>query len=217
MKKEEVKNKFKKLFNHPDNKQSNKKLNSYFYLLIGSGIIIMILSNVTSVFQPNDNERAVDLGSRAAEDEEVSANQSSSPSSIMEYEKYYESQLKEILSDVIGVSNVSVKVNVASTEKKVHEKNRRNEKQVTEENDQEGGTRTIENHSIDEEVVIVQDGDNDKPITVASEKPKVTGVIVVAQGAERLQVKQQIIEAVTRFLHVPSHQVSVLPKKIKEE
>lgn len=216
MKKEDVKNKLKNLFDNQENKQTNKKLNSYFYILIGAGVIIMILSNVTSTFQPNNNEPAVDSDSEASE-EEVSANRSSSPSTIVEYEKYYESQMKEILSDVIGVTNVSVKVNVASTEKKIHEKNRRNEKQVTEENDQEGGTRTIENHSIDEEVIIVKDGDNDKPVTIASEKPKVTGVIVVAQGAERLQVKQQIIEAVTRFLHVPSHQVSVLPKKIKEE
>lgn len=217
MKKEDVKNHFKQLLQPKGNKQQHKKLNHYFYLLIGAGILIMILSNIGSPFQSDGNHlAAIDSGSEAV-DEEAAANPSSGPSSIVEYEKYYESQLKEILAEVIGVSNVSVKVNIASTEKKIHEKNRSNEKQVTEERDQEGGTRTIESHTIDEQVVITREGDNDKPIVIGSEKPKVTGVIVVAQGAEQMAVKQQIIEAVTRFLHVPSHQVSVLPKKIKEE
>lgn len=217
MKKEDVKNKFQKLFDNQDNKK-NIKLSSYFYVLIGLGIVIMLMSNLTSTFHPTNDESKADSGSdMIEEDEEVLANRNSGPSTIVEYENYYEAQIKEILSDVIGVSNVSVKVNVASTEKKIHEKDRQNEKQVTEENDQEGGKRTIESHSNDEQVIIIKDGDNDRPVIVASEKPKVTGVIIVAQGAERMRVKQQIIEAVTRFLHVPSHQVSVLPKKIKEE
>lgn len=215
--KKDVKNKLQKLFDNQDKKQS-KKLTSYFYILIGLGIVIMLMSNLTSTFHPDPDGHPADSGTETfEEEEEVSARRSSGPSTIVEYENYYETQIKEILSDVIGVSNVSVKVSVASTERKVHEKDRRDEKQVTEERDQEGGTRTIESHSIDEQVIIINDGDNDKPVVVASEKPKVTGVIVVAQGAESMQVKQQIIEAVTRFLHVPSHQVSVLPKKIKEE
>lgn len=217
MKKDELITKLKQWFTNEQSKQKNKTtFNAYFYMIIGIGVFIMLLSNLTSTFQENDpNVVSVDTDYETAE-EEVAA-EPSHPSSIVEYEKYYETQMKEILSDVIGVSNVSVKVNVASTERKIHEKDRRNEKQVTEERDQEGGTRTIESQSLDEQVIITNDGERDQPVVIASEKPQVTGVIVVAQGAEQLQVKQQIIEAVTRFLHVPSHQVSVLPKKIKED
>ncbi len=214
MKKDEIKTKLTELFKQTNNK-NNKKLNTYFYLVIGLGILIMLLSNITSSIRPNPEPSIHETNSENVE--EISADKSPSPATIVEYEKYYETEIKDILSDVIGVSNVSVKVNIASTEKKIHETDRRNEKQVTKENDQEGGTRTIESDSIDEEVVIINDGEQDKPVVIGSEKPKVNGVIVVAQGAESMQVKQQIIEAVTRLLHVPSHQVSVLPKKIKEE
>lgn len=205
-----MKKQLQKLFKNHENKPSNKKLQVYIYILISLGIIIMLLSNMTSTFIPDEQEQLAN--SKVEENDDASR-----PHTIKEYEKYYESQLKEILSEVIGVSNVSVKVNIATTEKKIHEKNRRNEKQITEEKDQEGGTRTIENHSIDEQVVIINNGNQDEAVVIGTEKPKVTGVIVVAQGAEQLQVKQQIIEAVTRFLHIPSHQVSVLPKKIKED
>lgn len=193
-----------------ENKPSSKKLQVYIYILICIGIIIMLVSNMTSTFMPDEQER---LANSEVEEHAREPH----PNTIAEYEKYYETQLKEILSEVVGVSNVSVKVNIATTEKKIHEKNRRNEKQITEEKDQEGGTRTIENHSIDEQVVIINNGEQDEAVVIGTEKPKVIGVIVVAQGAENLQVKQQIIEAVTRFLHIPSHQVSVLPKKIKED
>lgn len=216
MKKEELKRAFQKLI-EPKGEKSKKSLNIYFYLLLGLGIAIMLLSNMTSTFQTKNEPEMSNTNAEESEEKDAFANRSSNPSTIVEYEEYYERQVRDILADVIGVSNVSVKVNIASTEKKLYEKNRRNEKQVTEENDREGGTRTIENHSMDEETIIVRDGDKDKPVIIGSEKPKVTGVIVVAQGAESMQVKQQIIEAVTRFLHVPSYQVSVLPKKIKED
>jgi stage III sporulation protein AG len=37
--------------------------------------------------------------------------------------------------------------------------------------------------------------------------------LVVAKGADNLQIKKWIVEAVTRVLNVPSYRVAVLPKK----
>ena len=51
------------------------------------------------------------------------------------------------------------------------------------------------------------------PIISETKKPSVRGVLVVAKGAENIQIKKWIIEAVTRSLDVPSHRVSVMPKK----
>jgi stage III sporulation protein AG len=48
---------------------------------------------------------------------------------------------------------------------------------------------------------------------VEYQKPAIRGVLVVAKGAENIQVKKWIIEAVTRSLDVPSHRVAVMPKK----
>ena len=111
------------------------------------------------------------------------------------------------------LQDVKVVIYVDASEKKEFEKNKVTQKQVTEETDQEGGKREVEDTSVDEQLVIIKNGDKEGPIVVETKKPKVSGVLVVAKGAENIQVKKWIIEAVTRALDVPSHRVSVMPKK----
>ena len=89
--------------------------------------------------------------------------------------------------------------------------------QLTDETDREGGKRKVEDQSTDEQLVIIQNGEKEVPIVVETKKPAIRGVLVVAKGADNIQVKKWIVEAVTRSLDVPSHRVSVLPKKTKGE
>jgi stage III sporulation protein AG len=132
---------------------------------------------------------------------------------IADYEERYEAQLKEALEAIVGVGEVKVVVNVDATETKILEKNQTIEKQKTTEEDKEGGKRNIEDSSTDEKVVIVRKGDEEAPIVLQTKKPEIRGVLVVAKGAEKVQIKKWIVEAVTRTLDVPSHRVAVLPKK----
>ncbi|MFD0132317.1 stage III sporulation protein AG, partial [Bacillus subtilis] len=137
--------------------------------------------------------------------------------SIDDYEKEYENQLKEILETIIGVDDVSVVVNVDATSLKVYEKNKSNKNTTTEETDKEGGTRSVTDQTSEEEIVMIKNGDKETPVVVQTKKPDIRGVLVVAQGVDNVQIKQTIIEAVTRVLDVPSHRVAVAPKKIKED
>ena len=89
-------------------------------------------------------------------------------------------------------------VNVDATEKKVLEKNRKRQSQVTDETDREGGKRKVEDQSTDEQLVIIQNGEKEVPIVIETKKPAIRGVLVVAKGADNIQVKKWIIEAVTR-------------------
>ena len=59
------------------------------------------------------------------------------------------------------------------TEKKEFERNKVTQKQVTEETDQEGGKRAVEDTSVDEQLVIIKDGDKEGPIVTETIKPKV--------------------------------------------
>ena len=70
--------------------------------------------------------------------------------------------------------------------------------QHTEEVDREGGTRQVEDISEDEQVVTIQTGDSEEPLLVKTEKPEVSGVLVVARGVENVQVKSFVVEAVSR-------------------
>jgi stage III sporulation protein AG len=144
-------------------------------------------------------------------------NKTTKPKTIQDYETQYENQLKEALDEMIGVNNVTVVVNVEATEKKVLEKNTKTQKQITEEKDKQGGKRKIQDETTEENVVMVQKGETDEPLVVETKKPEIRGVLVVAEGAENIEVKKWIIDAVTRVLDVPSYRVAVLPKKQKED
>jgi len=131
---------------------------------------------------------------------------------MQDYEAMYESQLKEVIGKIVGVDNVSVMVNLESSEETVVEKDRRETEQVTEESDQKGGTRKINEHTVEDKVVLYRTEEGEKPIVVKRIKPRVRGVLIVAEGAEDLKRKELIIDAVQRVLDVPVHRISVLPK-----
>src|SRR5699024_3373525 len=132
--------------------------------------------------------------------------------SIEEYEDMYESQLSEVLASIVGVEDVSVMVNLESSAESVYVKDQKQSEQATDEQDKQGGTRKIEEETTDEKVVLRRKGDGEEPIVVKKVKPHIRGVLVVAKGAEDLQVKAAMIESIQRLLDVPVHRISVMPR-----
>lgn len=193
----------------------NGKKFSYLLLIFLLGTGIMIGSNFLS--SESSVQTTVPASSNSfVKKEEVETfgqRNSSNDDVIGEYEKHYEMQLKEALEKIAGVSDVTVVVNLDSTDQQIFEKNRVKKIQKTEEKDREGGERTIEDFSEEDQIVIIRDGEKEIPIIQETKKPKVRGVLVVAKGANNVQVKKWIVESVTRLLDVPSHRVSVMPKK----
>lgn len=131
---------------------------------------------------------------------------------IREYENMYETQLEEILENIIGVGKVEVMVNLDSTPEIVVEKNRNTRSATTQEVDKDKATRNQSDQSRDEQVVVLS-AKQEQPVVVKTVKPKVRGVLVVAKGAENIQVKAWITEAVQKVLEVPAYKISILPKK----
>ena len=85
--------------------------------------------------------------------------------------------------------------------------------QVTNEKDQDGGTRNITDVSRSGEVVMYQVSGGQTPVVLKKIKPKIRGVLVVASGAENLTVKKLITQAVERGLGASAHRISVIPRK----
>lgn len=134
-----------------------------------------------------------------------------------EYEAYYEKELSHALEEIVGVSNVTVMVNTSGTSRHIYQTNDSKKEQLTEETDSEGGSRKVTDSSSDENVVIVRRGENEEPLLIESQKPDISGVLVVANGVDNIQVKTWVVEAVSRVLDIPSHRVSVMPRKQKED
>lgn len=195
----------------PDNKKNQKV--RYFLILLLVGIMFMLLSDF--LLKDQKEEDAAIVSNQIVEQEEIETFREKTDKkwTIQDYEEKFENQLKTALEDISGVGEVTVLVNVEATERKVYESNAVLKNQITSETDKQGGKRTVEDQSKDDQLVIVRDGDKEIPIISETRKPDIKGVLIVAKGAEDIQVKKWIIEAVTRALDVPSHKVSVVPKK----
>lgn len=204
------------LSNDDKNDNDKKKISKRQYLLIFLviGIAFMLVGNYFNKQNRSSDPLPVYNDSdEKADVETLGKNIKNEPSSMVEYERYYENQLKDALESIVGVQDVTVVVNVMSTEKKVFESNTIQRRQKTEETDSNGGKRTVEDISTDQQMVLIREGDKEVPIVSQSIKPEIKGVLIVAKGAEHIQVKNTIVEAVTRVLDVPSHRVSVQAKK----
>lgn len=206
------------IFKKSDNGKKRKIPLHYLVLLGCVGVALMITGNLLTN-PAGDNEQSLPVFSEEEEEDEAVFKQGASaePNSMEDYEMRYENQLKEVLEQVIGLSDVSVMINLAETERAVYEKNISLKEQRTDETDREGGTRTVDDLSKDEQLVIVRNGDKEVPVLVHKEKPEVRGVLVVAKGVENANSKSMVIEAVSRVLDVPTHRISVMPKKTKED
>lgn len=194
----------------------------YFIVLLGIGIAFMIFTDFLAVKSETFGEDGTGFGSSGVitGSEQSQTNAPSSPTLgsspennvIREYENMYETQLKEILETVVGVDKVEVMVNLDSTPELVVEKNRNSRSANTQEVDKDKATRNQSDQSRDEQVVVLS-AKQEQPVVLKTLKPKVRGVLVVAKGAENIQVKAWITEAVQKALEVPAYKISILPKK----
>ncbi|MGE7872639.1 stage III sporulation protein AG [Bacillus paramycoides] len=206
---------FRNLLNG-DEKESNekgKKVTPKFLLvLLILGIVLMFSSNF---FSPKKEVPVFKEKTSQSQDKDVPTfgqKNKDNMSNVEKYEKAYEQELKASLEEIAGVKDVTIKVNLDSSEEKILEKNTVKRSQTTGETDKTGGKREVDDESLDVKTVIIREGDKETPIVLRTEKPKVRGVLVVAKGVDNIQIKAMVKEAVTRLLDVPAHRVSVSPK-----
>ncbi|WP_047979948.1 stage III sporulation protein AG [Ornithinibacillus contaminans] len=196
-------------------KINGSKKTSYIIMIGLIGLLVILVGNIfSSSSQENLGQELPKMELQAeTESEEASSQESNATSDVSELESSYKKQLEEMVEKIDGVSEVEIMVNLDSTNVKVFEQNLIKGQQHTEENDQSGGTRQIEENTEETQTVLVRQGDQETPLLVQTKKPDVRGVFVVAKGVNNPTVKQWVVEAISRVLDVPTHRVSVMPKK----
>ncbi|WP_159882223.1 stage III sporulation protein AG [Paenibacillus puerhi] len=191
-----------------------KRVQAFRWLLLlglaGAALLLMDSFLTVKDVEPLGTSRA----SPEDKSSTVFGSSSREQTSFREYEEAYQTKLRDMLSQIVGVGEVEVLVTIESTEEIQTERNTKETQQVTNEKDQHGATRHITDVSRSGEVVVYESGGNGKqPLIVKTIKPKIRGVLVVAKGADNLTVKKMMIEAVERGLDVPAHRISILPRK----
>ncbi|SDK51284.1 stage III sporulation protein AG [Natronincola ferrireducens] len=134
------------------------------------------------------------------------------PQQAMTEEEIVEYRLKRILETIRGVGEVEVMITLEMGSEIIPASNSTRSADTTEEKDSNGGTRTMISESTTETIVIANEPSGHKPLVLKEIKPQVNGVIVVAEGAENIEVKAKLYDAVKTVLQVPGHKVQVYSK-----
>ncbi len=188
-----------------------KKLNTLL-IVAGAGIFLIILAN-TFPAGGKTSEQKTDL--EPAERQAKTQDVRNSGADITNLENLLAQRLEQVLTQINGVGQVRVTVNLASTTQKDYAVNTATNNKNTLEHDQKGGNRTITETNQNDQMVLVREneGNREEPVVVKEVKPEVKGVIVVAEGAEDPVIKTDLMNAVQVYLDIPLHKVIVLPKE----
>lgn len=125
-----------------------------------------------------------------------------------------EAKLKSLLTQMQGVGKVDVMITYSTTRENVPAYDMKKNQSSTEEKDSEGGTRSINEEEYDSTLVYEDSSEGGKsPVILKELEPEVKGVLVVAEGADNVEVKERICNAVKVVLDVPIHKVQVVQRK----
>ena len=120
--------------------------------------------------------------------------------------------LAKILSHIKGIGRVEVELTLDTGPIQIYEFNRSEEVQILEEKDGDGGERSQEHKTQQEQVAVFRDaGGQERPMLIKEVQPIVRGVLIVAEGADDVGLKADLARAASRVLGIPIHKVMVLP------
>lgn len=130
--------------------------------------------------------------------------------SISAYEEKQQQDLKNLLEKMDGVGSVEVKINYESSEVKVPAIDSNTQKNTTEEADTAGGVRNNTEVSSDDSIVMTN---GNEPLVLQTNKPNITGIIIVAEGGTDSKIKYNIQKAVSSLYDIGMDKVNVLSMK----
>lgn len=188
--------KFKELFKT----KNHKKTVNHLILLLMVGALVLLLSNIllsdknNSInFSQNYNEKNSENGfeKRFAEDD---------------YGDTIEKKLEAILKKIEGAGEVHVMITYEETTEKVPAFNTTQMIEETEEKDAQGGTRKVVREDVSQQIATRSSGDS---LIIKETNPQIKGVIVVAEGAKNIEVKEKLYTAVKTVLGITGNRVEV--------
>ena len=123
--------------------------------------------------------------------------------------KNLENKLKNILSKIEGVGEVEVCINYSESSEVVAMYNEDSTISTTEETDDTGGTRKIQETDTKKDVIFEEEDGVKTPITAKVVKPKIEGAIITAKGVKNAETKNNVIQAVEAVTGLATHKIQV--------
>ncbi|MEW9093697.1 MAG: stage III sporulation protein AG [Clostridiaceae bacterium] len=175
------------------------------------GVLILLTANLFKTTASSMKSNLIQNDNNS--NKEVSVDEVVQDPDGEEMEKELKFELKNILQQTDGVGRVEVMIYFSSGEEYVPAVNMNDSTNNTEEIDNEGGRRNTTQKNSGTTVVMTTQGDKTEPLIVKKNKPKVTGVLIVAEGAEDKVTEYRIRKAVTNLFNISDNKVNVYPMK----
>ena len=142
----------------------------------------------------------------------ISSNKASSEvegkTSLDAYVKSLEDKLASVLSQIEGAGEVSCMITLSSG----FEQKLAYETQSSTTSGEKEGAQTSNSTNSDSVVYVTKNG-NKEPVVLYEESPKISGVVVIAQGAKNVNTKLDIIRAVRALLKVDASCIEIINHK----
>lgn len=180
-------------------------------VLVGILLVVIALPTEDKGLQKQEEKTEKAESTITGEMQEVVQTREGEYASLYEYADYLEEKLEEILRDMSGVGNVKVMITLEASEELVVEKDEPIVRNNTSENDGEGGSRTVYQLDSGQETVFAKEGSNETPYVTKTILPKISGIVIVAEGAGTGSVSKSISEIAQALFDVEAHKVQVVP------
>lgn len=190
-------------------KITQKKNTNYLIVLFLIGIILVIAAS----FFKGGNTSTTQTSSKSVQSVDTTTTKSSEEN-LEQDEKKLQDKLKNTLEQMEGVGKTSVMIYFESGSEEVPAVNSNDSVSNTEEKDTNGGTRNTTQQNNGNTVVTTNDDNGTtKPLIVKTIKPKITGIFIIAEGADNKKIQLEITEAVVDLFNVSYDKVNVYPMK----
>ena len=208
MDKNKIKKEIKKIFAQKQLKNLIAVCIILAFVLLAMNVLIPSNKSLTSnKLSATNVEKKVNNNSVTKDTEELSQNDEKG------YEEKQKIDLKNILKKMNGVGDVEVMMSFDNGEKKVPAYDTSAQKSTTEETDTEGGKRVNNQNTDSSKIVMTTSDGNNEPFILTTYKPKINGVIILAEGAENSKTKYEIEQAVSKLYNLSLDKVNVYSMK----
>lgn len=180
-------------------------------ILVLAGILLVVIALPTEGAEEGTKTQNLDVLSEAGQIQDTVAS-----AALNEYESVYayafflEEKLENTLKEMNGVGRVRVMITLETSEERVVEKDEPLVRNNTAENDSNGGSRTVYQTETGQETVYENRGEEEIPYVTKTILPKISGVLIVAEGAGRGNISKSITDIAQALFDLEAHKIKVV-------
>ena len=174
---------------------NKKKIENLVFFIIILIITIVIINIIWNDKNTSKNVKEVDTNKKLATTNQVQVEQVSKEDTLSQ-------KLEAILSQIQGVGEVKVFINYSESSEVVAMYNENSKSSTTEETDTSGGIRKVQETDSQKDIIYQENNGTKTPMTKKVIEP-------TAKGANNIDVKTNIIQAVEAATGLATHKIQV--------